>query len=293
MKKRNAIILSVIMVLILGLSVAIQAAKYDATVEQVQKKLQELGYDPGPADGLWGKKTEAAVKKFQKDHGLAVTGKLDEDTKEKLGLQKVKEEIKKEEAPPKVKEEPKKKPTPQRVVVPPEGITLRGTPAELEKEDIVVMIQKYGFNHPADYSGIGLSGSMKGIFPHQYESKTLEGDKVVIDHVTGLMWQQAASEFVPGAEIQNHIAKVNINRYAGFSDWRLPTIEELVSLLAGPEKGSDFIDPIFELPFWFCASADKEKGEDDSIWVVSFEDGYAIDHFASDDLYVLLVRSIQ
>ena len=119
----------------------------------------------------------------------------------------------------------------------------------------------------------------------------VEGDKVVINHVTGLMWQQAAADFVPGAEIQNHIKSVNADRYAGFSDWRLPTIEELMSLVEGPEKGADFIDPIFELPLWFCASADKEKGEDNSVWVVSFEDGYVKDHLATDELYVLLVRS--
>jgi hypothetical protein len=293
MKKRNATVLSVILVLVLGLAVTGQAAKYDALVEQAQKKLTELGYDPGPVDGLWGRKTEAAVKEFQKDNGLSITGKLDEETKVKLGLQKPKEEIKKEEAPPTAKEEPKKKPAPQNVVIPPGGVKLRNTPAELTKEEIVEMIRKYGFNHPADYANLGLSGSVAGDFPHKYELQTLEGDKVVINHVIGLMWQQAAADFVPGAEIRNHINSVNADRYAGFSDWRLPTIEELMSLLEGPEKEADFIDPIFELPLWFCASADKEKGEDNSVWVVSFEDGYVKDHLATDELYVLLVRSVR
>lgn len=56
----------------------------DDTVYQAQKKLKEMGYDPGPADGIWGKKTTLALKRFQRDHGLPVTGKLDERTQAEL-----------------------------------------------------------------------------------------------------------------------------------------------------------------------------------------------------------------
>ncbi len=52
----------------------------------LQGQLTELGYDPGPVDGLWGKKTEAALKQFQQDQGVSVTGTVDEDIEKKLGL---------------------------------------------------------------------------------------------------------------------------------------------------------------------------------------------------------------
>ena len=55
-------------------------------VFQTQKNLQELGYNPGPIDGIWGKKTQSTLKKFQHDNGLSMTGKLDSKTKEKLGI---------------------------------------------------------------------------------------------------------------------------------------------------------------------------------------------------------------
>ena len=35
-------------------------------VEEVQKLLAELCFDPGPIDGLWGRKTENAAKQFLK-----------------------------------------------------------------------------------------------------------------------------------------------------------------------------------------------------------------------------------
>ena len=45
-------------------------------VRYVQETLQKLGYDIGASgvDGIYGKKTEAAVKDFQKAHGLVVDG---------------------------------------------------------------------------------------------------------------------------------------------------------------------------------------------------------------------------
>jgi peptidoglycan hydrolase-like protein with peptidoglycan-binding domain len=58
----------------------------DISVCQTQGRLKELGYNPGPLDCTWGNKTEAAVKKFQEDNSLPITGKLDKVTKEKLAL---------------------------------------------------------------------------------------------------------------------------------------------------------------------------------------------------------------
>jgi peptidoglycan hydrolase-like protein with peptidoglycan-binding domain len=50
------------------------------TVQDAQVALKVLGYDPGPADGAMGAKTVAAVKKFQSDHDIPVSGMLDRKT---------------------------------------------------------------------------------------------------------------------------------------------------------------------------------------------------------------------
>jgi|GEM_PF-1376253 len=43
-------------------------------VERLQKRLSELGFDPGQADGIFGPKTEAALTAFQEEKNLTVDG---------------------------------------------------------------------------------------------------------------------------------------------------------------------------------------------------------------------------
>ena len=52
----------------------------DAFVMQTQADLATLGYYHGKVDGYYGPATEAAVKAFQQNYGLPVTGKLDAAT---------------------------------------------------------------------------------------------------------------------------------------------------------------------------------------------------------------------
>lgn len=57
-----------------------------AIVEQVQRKLNSLGYHAGSVDGLFGGQTQKAVTKYQKDNRLEATGKLDKDTLNRLAI---------------------------------------------------------------------------------------------------------------------------------------------------------------------------------------------------------------
>ena len=46
----------------------------DPAVRDLQEALKALGYDPGPVDGVFGAKTESAVKKFQQAREIAADG---------------------------------------------------------------------------------------------------------------------------------------------------------------------------------------------------------------------------
>jgi len=55
-------------------------------VVEFQLRLQELGFDPGRADGRYGPATERAVRAFQQTYGLPVTGRGELDVLFLLGL---------------------------------------------------------------------------------------------------------------------------------------------------------------------------------------------------------------
>lgn len=55
-------------------------------IKVVQRKLLELGYYPGPVNGINGPRTQKAIKEFQKDHGLAVDGIPGPKTLKSLGF---------------------------------------------------------------------------------------------------------------------------------------------------------------------------------------------------------------
>jgi peptidoglycan hydrolase-like protein with peptidoglycan-binding domain len=65
----------------LGLSVAVVgSAGAGETEKWAQESLNALGYEAGAADGIFGRRSEAALTAFQTDKALPATGKIDKDT---------------------------------------------------------------------------------------------------------------------------------------------------------------------------------------------------------------------
>ncbi len=58
----------------------------DASIRSAQSALNAQGYSAGSEDGVAGPNTQAAIRKFQADKGLAQTGMLDAETRSALGL---------------------------------------------------------------------------------------------------------------------------------------------------------------------------------------------------------------
>ena len=58
----------------------------DETVLATQKKLAQLGYYKGEADGQTGSQTSAAIRRYQIAQNLKVTGELNRQTLDRLGI---------------------------------------------------------------------------------------------------------------------------------------------------------------------------------------------------------------
>ena len=129
---------------------------------------------------------------------------------------------------------------------------------------------------------------------NQYEKR----GAVVVDHATGLMWQPAGSEnAMLFKDAQADIDRLNDQQFAGYTDWRLPTIPELTSLLESEKQSNElYIDPVFDTIQRRCWSADiyqiKGESSSESAWGVSFNLGDVYwDIFGVSYNYVRAVRS--
>jgi len=114
---------------------------------------------------------------------------------------------------------------------------------------------------------------------HNYKKKILKGDTVVVDHVPGLMWAQFCDYREWRIWDTYSIAfRTNYKTYAGFCDWRLPTLEEAASLLEDNALQDGLrISSIFEMrqrKIWTRDSYVKRNtdllGDEIQVWYVDF-----------------------
>jgi peptidoglycan hydrolase-like protein with peptidoglycan-binding domain len=63
-----------------------RGAMKNQDIMAAQQALKDKGQDPGMIDGKMGRRTRAALADYQKAEGLKATGRLDDDTRAKLGI---------------------------------------------------------------------------------------------------------------------------------------------------------------------------------------------------------------
>ena len=102
------------------------------------------------------------------------------------------------------------------------------------------------------------------IYPLSY---SVHGDGTLTDDVTGLMWQ-----VVDGGEmtIEGATAYADSLQLAGYSDWRLPSAHELMSIqdlqMSNPSIDTQSFAPT-EAEYWW--SADAQANDPNKIWVTN------------------------
>jgi hypothetical protein len=144
----------------------------------------------------------------------------------------------------------------------------RSNALEMSDEDVLQTLKMHGFYDSR-------KNKRSAGVPHSYQEQTIGKDKVVVDAVTGLIWQQGGSKkHMTQENADKWIKSLNKKGYAGHKDWRLPTLEEAMSLM-GPEKQNEklYIDSIFDETQNQIWTSDKVKDEPWA-WVVFFSDGY-------------------
>jgi hypothetical protein len=118
-----------------------------------------------------------------------------------------------------------------------------------------------------------------------FDSSTINGDVMVTDTETGLVWQKS---YVSDKTWQQALSYCENLTYAGYSDWRLPNKNELTSLVNYEKYNpvSDFPDMPSE-DFW---SSSTNVGKADKPWYVNFNRGEVLYYSKTYNNYVRCVR---
>ncbi|MCA9733977.1 TIR domain-containing protein [candidate division KSB1 bacterium] len=160
--------------------------------------------------------------------------------------------------------------------------------SKLNAAEVKSMLKKHDFYCKThDWTKEWSNPGGKGI-KHNYE-KQYDGE-VVFDRTTGLYWQQSgAIDYIPYKKAEDYIAKLNRDKFAGYSDWRLPTLEEAMSLMEPTQKNGDlYIDSVFDKTQRWIWTVDKESAS--RPWFVGFLFGDCGGGSLDDSTYVRAVR---
>jgi hypothetical protein len=146
-------------------------------------------------------------------------------------------------------------------------VKLRSTPKATFDSDLTMMIRECNFFMKHRNDG--------GDFPNDFMDN---GDGTITDRTTGLMWEKGGSSSgMRYWSAKRYVSRLNKERSGGYNDWRIPTTEELASLLErNPNNRGLHIAPIFDSKQKICWSSDSATGNHPgATWtsVIDFSDG--------------------
>ena len=201
----------------------------------------------------------------------------------------------------------------QNEVLPTPSIVLRSSPIVQERPTSIETAVKT--KHFYD-SRLNPEGDFRERHQGRLVKKSNGLRSVIVDTKTGLMWQRSGTAGLSAGHervMRWYIDKLNRSKFAGHSDWRLPTVEEAMSLMEKEKNGNGLhISPLFDGRQWgiwtsdFLGTRPGVSGQDPEAeigdqelpgfvtgcpWHVNYETGVCGPLQNSHFLYVRAVRS--
>lgn len=149
-------------------------------------------------------------------------------------------------------------------------VRLRTSPGVIDTDEIERVVRHFDFAEA--------TFNAQGRFTSRLRREQAAEDWVVVDDRSGRMWHPTGSpEGLTYPAARKWLQGVNERGYGGFHDWRLPTLEEGLSLLRRPaDAGGSSPGRLFSLAGRRIWTADRLGGR--TVWTVRFDQGivYAV-----------------
>ncbi|MFZ5775893.1 MAG: DUF1566 domain-containing protein [Thermodesulfobacteriota bacterium] len=141
-----------------------------------------------------------------------------------------------------------------------ERVSLRAEGRVVAEQEVAALVGRGGFHDSRRHP----NGRFDNLLVDNGDGLT------VTDQRTGLMWQRGGCDITNIRNVKRYVEELNRKRFAGHDDWRLPTMEEALSLMEprANDKGIH-LHPCFsrEQPFIFLADQRKPGG----YWFADFK----------------------
>lgn len=139
---------------------------------------------------------------------------------------------------------------------------------------------------------------------HHIESQYVNNENgTVTDKKTGLMWLISYEIKENLLEVKQHIEQLNTKNHAGYSDWRIPTLSEIASLVKAKPSGKlnsgreSYLDQTFDIrPYcWYLWSADHSPQGNFLAYIGEKGGGIAVpgDLYQTDGVCVSCVKAVR
>jgi hypothetical protein len=142
------------------------------------------------------------------------------------------------------------------------GVTLNSAPRDLQAKDVDAIIRAGSF-FDTQYNP---KGRFTNFLVDNHDGLT------VTDKVTGIMWQRGGCDINSIRKIQSYVKKMNDSSFAGYDNWRLPSMEEALSLMEAKQNDKGLhLHKCFsaEQPFIFLAGRRDPGG----YWFCDYKQG--------------------
>lgn len=147
------------------------------------------------------------------------------------------------------------------------------------------------FGQDAYYASLGKC------VPQSFTVQTIVNQKVVLDNNTGLMWQQtiSANKYTWGSAVSwdKAVSYCNNMSYAGYDDWRLPTPQELLTIVDNSKYDPAIDETYFpDTPSDSFGSSSTYVNNTSRAWIAHFSYGIVTNSNDDDSYYVRCVRGV-